>query len=122
MAQLVSTSAISQGNHAGRGRQYRGIRRYRATLVVTVAPAQWYLASDGLRWQNGQQAICVYPHVYDARVVALDGALGTQPSFVVAEVFNRFPIVAKLGVVFYGTLLFPIVMVAALETRRQDAG
>jgi hypothetical protein len=69
------------------------------------------------------QTIWLFPHVYDARIAALDGSFGLQPSFAVAEMFVHAPALHRLFGAIYATLLFPIALVAAVEAlRRQRMG
>ncbi len=61
------------------------------------------------------ETIAFLPRVYDANVAALDGTLGVQPSFVVGELFVRFPDLAWLCAAVYAGVLLPTAILALAE-------
>jgi hypothetical protein len=69
-----------------------------------------------LPWACGQ-TIRLLPHVYDAQVAQLDATLGVQPSFMMGEVFTRYPLLASPCAYIYGAVMFPAVLVGAIEAQ-----
>ena len=99
-------------------------------FALATGPATWRgwvnVLAAGLILPLGQtimpwvstETIWALPFVYDPQVVALDGALGFQPSFVLGDAFARDPLFAAICIGIYAAVILPTALVALAEGYR----
>jgi len=99
----------------------RGLRHWVNVLsAALILP----MGNSIMPWASAQ-TIRLLPHIYDLQVVYLDATFGVQPSFMVADIFTRYPAFATICMGIYAAVIFPAALVGAMEAhygRRMGLG